>query len=31
MNGQLNLQDLVKCERLVMTEAAVEKIEGHLA
>ncbi len=31
MDGQLNLYDLVKYDRLVMTEAAVEKIEGHLA
>ena len=31
MDGQLSLHDLVKYDRLVMTEAAVEKIEGHLA
>ena len=31
LDGQLNLHDLLKCERLVLTEAAVEKLEGRLA
>lgn len=31
LDGQLNLHDLMKYERLILTEAAVEKIEGRLA
>jgi len=31
LDGQLNLHDLLKCKRLVLTEAAVEKLEGRLA
>lgn len=31
MNGQLNLHDLLKYDRLVMTEAAVSKIEETLS
>jgi large subunit ribosomal protein L4 len=31
LDGQLGLHDLLKCDRLVLTEAAVEKLEGRLA
>jgi large subunit ribosomal protein L4 len=31
LDGQLSLHDLLKCDRLVLTEAAVEKLEGRLA
>jgi len=31
LDGQLNLHDLIKYDRLIMTEAAVEKIEERLA
>ena len=31
LDGQLSLHDLLKCKRLVLTEAAVEKLEGRLA
>lgn len=31
LDGQLNLHDLIKCERLILTEAAVERLEGRLA
>lgn len=31
LNGQMNLHDLLKYDRLVMTEAAVAKIEENLA
>ncbi len=30
LDGQLNLHDLMKYERLILTEAAVEKLEGRL-
>ena len=31
LDGQLSLHDLMKCDRLVLTEAAVEKLEGRLS
>ncbi len=31
LDGQLNLHDLLKYDRLVLTRAAVEKLEGRLA
>jgi large subunit ribosomal protein L4 len=31
LDGQLSLHDMLKCERLVLTEAALEKLEGRLA
>jgi len=31
MDGQINLHDLLKYERLVLTQAVVEKLEGRLA
>jgi len=29
LDGQMNLHDLLKYDRLVLTQAAVEKLEGH--
>lgn len=30
-DGQVNIHDLLKCKRVIMTEAAIEKLEGRLS